>query len=100
MNHVPTFYPTKLLIKPSSFPTQQTICSLPRKRSFPGEFLTFQQRDIITTFQDLSKSTAPGFQFNELDNCVSYFHLVFDDDEFSKILEFLKIDDDLHVQLQ
>ena len=68
MNLVPNFYPTKLLIKPSSFPTQQTICSLPGKRSFPDEFLTFQQRDIITTFQDLNKSIAPGFRFNGLGN--------------------------------
>ena len=61
MNPVPTFYPTKRLIKPSSFPTQQTIRSLPRKRSFPDEFSTFPQRDIITNFQDLNKSMAPGF---------------------------------------
>ena len=70
----------------------------PEKRSFPDEFSGFQQRDIITTFQDINESIAPGFQFKELDNCVSYFHLVFDDEIKSpKILEFLKVDDDLHV---
>ena len=52
MNPVPTVYPQKLLSKPSSLPTQQTIRSLSRKRSFPDEFSTFQQRDTITTFQD------------------------------------------------
>ena len=52
MNFVPTVYPQKLLSKPSSLPTQQTIRSLSRKRSFPDEFSTFQQRDTITTFQD------------------------------------------------
>ena len=52
MNPVPIVYPQKLLSKPSSLPTQQTIRSLSRKRSFPDEFSTFQQRDIITTFQD------------------------------------------------
>ena len=53
-------------------------------------------------FQDLNKSIAPaGFQFKELDNCVLYFHLVFDDDtNFAKTLESIKVDDDLHVQLQ
>ena len=34
MNPVPTVYPRKLLSKPSSLLTQQTIRSLPRKRSF------------------------------------------------------------------
>ena len=52
MNLVPTVYPQKLLSKPSLLPTQQTIRSLSRKRSFPDEFSTFQQRGIITTFQD------------------------------------------------
>ena len=52
MNPVPIVYPQKLLSKPFSLPTQQTIRSLSRKRSFPDEFSTFQQRDIITTFQD------------------------------------------------
>ena len=60
MNPVPTVYPEKFLSKPSSLPTQQTIRSLPRKRSFPDELRTFQQRDIITTFQDLNKSIAPA----------------------------------------
>ena len=77
MNPVPTVYSQKLLSKPSSLPTQQIIWSLPRKRSFPDELSTFQQRDIIRTFQHLNESIAPGgFQFKEFDNCVSYFHLV------------------------
>ena len=38
---------------PSSLPTQQTIRSLPRKRSFTDEFSTFQQRDIITHSAEL-----------------------------------------------
>ena len=63
---------------------------------------TFQQRNIIRTFQDLSKSITPaGFQFKELDNCVLYFDLIFDDEtKFAKILESIKVDDDLHVHLQ
>ena len=40
------------------------------------------------------ESVAPGFQSKELDNCVD------DEIKFPKILEFLKVDDDLHVQLQ
>ena len=99
--HIGSCNPPKLISKSSSLQTQQTSRCLPRKRSFPDEFSTFQQRDIIKTFQDLNESIAPGLQLKELDNCVSYFHLVFHDEiKFPKILEFLKVDDDLHVQLQ
>ena len=60
----PTVYPQNLLSNPSPLPTQQTTSSLPRKRSFPDELSTFQQRDVIRTFQDLNESIAPaGFQF-------------------------------------
>ena len=73
MNHVPTVYPPNVLRNPFSLPTQQTTCSLPRKRSFPDELSTFQQRDIIRTFQDLNESIAPTtFQFKVLDNCIKY----------------------------
>ena len=69
-------------------PTQQTTRSLPRNI-------------IIRTFQDLNESIAPaGFQFKELDNCVLCFHVVFDDGtKFLKILESIKVDDDLNMQL-
>ena len=40
------------------------------------------------------ESIAPGFLSKELDNCVD------DEIKFLKILEFLKVNDDLHVQLQ
>ena len=63
----------KRLSKQSTLPTHQTTCSLPRKRSFPDELSTFQQRDIISTFQGLNESVAQsGFQFKELDNCVIF----------------------------
>ena len=92
MKSVPTVYPQKLVSKSPSLPTQRTTCSLPRKITFPDELLTFQQHDIIRTFQYLNESIAPvGFQFTEfkeLDNCVLYFQLS------------IKVDEDFHVQLQ
>ena len=64
MNPLPTVYPKNFLSNPSSLPVQQTTCSLPRKRSFQDELPTIQQRDIITTFQDLNESLPiAGFQF-------------------------------------
>ena len=78
---------SKTFTQTSSLPTHQTIRSLPRKRSFPDELSAFQQR--------------AGFQFKELDNCVLDFHLVFDKEaKLAKILESIRVDDDLHVQLQ
>ena len=100
MNPVPIVYPKNLLRNPSSLPIQQTTSSLPRKRSFPDELSTYQQRDVIRTFQDLNESIAPaGFQFKELDNCIIY-PFSFDGTKFLKILESIKLDDDLHVKLQ
>ena len=95
MNPAPTVCPQKPLSKPFLLPTQQTICSLPRKRSFPDELPTMQQHDIVRTFQDLNESIAPaGFHFKESDNCVLYLHLVFDDKTiFPKILESIQVDD-------
>ena len=64
MNPVSAVYPQNLLSNPSSLPTQQNTCNLPRKRSSQDELLTFQRRDIIRPFKDLNQSIAPaGFQF-------------------------------------
>ena len=100
MNPLPTVYPRNLLNNPSSLPTQQTTCSLPRKIFFPDELSTFQQGDIISTFQDLNESVPPGgFQFKELDYYIIY-PSSFDGTKFLKMLESIKLGDELHVKLQ
>ena len=61
---------------------------------------TFQQRDTIRIIQDLNESITPaGFQFKELDNCIIYSFSL-DGTKFLKILESIKLDDNLHVKLQ
>ena len=61
---------------------------------------TYQKRDVIRTFQDLDESIAPaGFQFKQLDNCIMY-PFSFDGTEFPKLLESIKVVDNLHVKLQ
>ena len=91
MNPVPIVYPKNLLSNPSSLPIQQTTSSLPRKRSFPDELSTFQQRDTIRAFQDLNESIAPaGFQFKELDNC-NIYPFSFHGTKFPKILNLLNL---------
>ena len=102
MNPVPTIHSPDLLSTPSSLPTKQTSRNPPRKRTFQEDELSeFKKKDTIT-FNDLDSSTAPvGFQYNKFDICVLYFNLVYDDESrFPKILESIKIDNDLHVQLQ
>ena len=96
MNPVPTAYSQTLSGKPALLLTQQTTCSLPRKRSFPDELLTFQQRDIVRTFQHLNESVAPAcFQFKELDICY-HISILF----LTVILKFIKVNDDFQVYLQ
>ena len=57
---------------------------------------SFRDNDIISNFEELS-----GFQYKKTDNCVVYYNLKFDDEtSFPKVLEAIKVDRDLHVQLQ
>ena len=62
---------------------------------------TFDKRDTITTLADLSKTTAPdGFQFKKFNDHAPFYNLVFDEETtFLKIIESLKVDSDLLVQL-
>ena len=88
------------LCNQSSLPTQQTACSVPRKRILPRWIINIPKRDIIRSFQDLNESIAPvGFQFKELDNCFIY-PASFDGTKFPKILESIKVGDDFHVKFQ
>ena len=51
MNPALTVYPQKRLSKQSFYQENKLLAvSLPRKRSFPDELSTFQQRDMIRTF--------------------------------------------------
>ena len=57
---------------PSSLPTQQTIRSLPRKRSFTDEFSTFQQRDIITHSAELHPKDVLKTSQNNICNTMGH----------------------------
>ena len=71
-----------------------------QKKIISDKLSTFHE--IIRTFQNLKESIAPeGFQFKELDNSILYFNLDFDQEtKYPKILESVKVDHDLHMQLQ
>ena len=63
---------------------------------------TLRERDTITSLADLNETTAPdGFQFKKSNDHALFYNLVFDKEtKFPKILESIKVDSDLHVQLQ
>jgi hypothetical protein len=104
MNPVPTIHSKALLNSPPSLlPTSQTTRKPPIERLFSNdEQDTFGERDSITTLDDLNETVAPdGFQFKKSNDHVLFYNLVFDQEtDFPKILESIKVDSYLHVQLQ
>ena len=63
---------------------------------------TFRKRDTIASLADLNKTTAPDcFQFKKSNDHELFYNLVFDVEiKFPKILESIKVDSNLQVQLQ
>ena len=88
----------------SMLPTQQTSRKPPKKRSsvIPAELDCLQKSDTVKTLDHLNKTLMPaGFQFKRLDDHALFYNLVFDEEtKFLKILQSIKVDSDLHVQLQ
>ena len=68
----------------------------------PDEFDCFQKSDTVKTLDDLNERATPaGFQFKRSDDHALFYNLVFDEEvKFLKILQSIKVDSDLHVQLQ
>ena len=90
-------------IPSSLLPTGKTARKYPRERLISNyQMDTFRERDAITILADLSETTTPdGFQFKKSNDHALFYNLVFDKEtKFPKILEWIKVDSDLHVQLQ
>ena len=103
LNPAPSIYPPELLKSPSSLPTKQTHRKPPSKRILQEDELTkFQETDGIKCLQNFNKDTAPaGFQFKRLENNVLFYNIEFDEEtKFPTILESIKVDEELYVQLQ
>ena len=61
---------------------------------------TFLSKDIINNFSEINESHAPaGFSFNKTNDYIVFYNLSYTDG-FPVILESVKIDRNLHVQLQ
>ena len=58
--------------------------------------------DTVKTLDDLNETTTlAGFQFKRWDDHALFYNLVFDKEtKFRKILQSIKVDSDLHIQLQ
>ena len=104
MNPIPTKHSKELLKMPSSLlPASKTTRKPPRERLISNDQMdSFRERDTITSLADLNETTAPdGFQFKKSNDHALFYNLVFDKEtKFPKILESIKVDSDLHVQLQ
>ena len=103
LNPIPTKHSKELLKIPSSLLQSSKTTRKPlRERLISNDQMgTFDKRDTITTLADLSKTTAPdGFQFKKFNDHAPFYNLVFDEETtFLKIIESLKVDSDLLVQL-
>ena len=68
----------------------------------PGELDCFPKSNTLKTLDDLNETTTPGgFQFKKSGDHALFYNLVFDGEtQFPKILQSIKVDSHLHVQLQ
>ena len=73
----------------------------PTKRSLEVDQMdTFLSKDIINNFSEINESHAPaGFSFNKTNDHIVFYNLSYIDG-FPVILKSVKIDRNLHVQLQ
>ena len=103
MKPVPSIHSVELSRTPSVLPTDQTHREPPRKRIFQEDQLnSFQKQDQILSINDFNAlHCPPEFEFRRFENSVIFYRLKFNEvSQFPTVLELIRIDDDLHVQLQ
>ena len=104
MNPVPSIYSKETLKRPSVLPLPDPPPrKLPKQRGvFEDEMREFNNQDMLHDFSQLGEEHAPaGFMTKKAKDCIVYYRLEFDKDtNFPKVFESIRIDEDLHVQLQ
>ena len=104
INPVPTIYPAALAETLSVLPSvPPPVRKPPKKRVYqPDELDAFRQKDKISSLNDISQSDVlRGYEKKAGEGYVLFYNIVFDENtNFPNILESIKIDLDLHVQLQ
>ena len=102
LNPLPSIHSEEVYKRPSTNPTPVIHRKLPKKRDFSiDEMQDFKENDNISTFEELNEKHSPtGFQFRKTDDCVLYYNLQFEEKtSFPKVLECIRMDKELHVQL-
>ena len=101
---VPTVYVNEMFTKyPSMTPTPVTVRKPPRKRLFQeDEMPKYAEIDpVIHNLKDMERFCPEGFTARLTNDCLLFYRIVFDEKtQFPKVLESIKIDEKLHVQLQ
>ena len=91
------------LQQPSSLKTPTAPRKPPLQQLYQSDQLEdFAKKDEIESFNELSeKNYRPGFQFYRTVNTIIYYKIIFDEkSRFPWILEAIKVDSELHVELQ
>ena len=91
------------MIKPSILPTQTDFRKPPKQRRIEKDELQgFLSTDTITNFTQLTAKPCPsGFEFKKHEDYILIYRIGFDiETHFPSIKECIRIDQNLHVQLQ
>ena len=101
-NPIPTIHSAESLKRPSTLSTPVVPRKLPKIRGEFDERKSFLQHDIISCFDVLCENHSPeGFQCKKTSEFICFYNLIFDQEtNFPCILESIKVDSQLHVQLQ
>ena len=101
MKPVPTIHYAELIDMLSVLPTTQAFKQPPRKSIFQEDQLD-RIHDKINSLDDSNQSySPPGFAFRQFKRCVIFHRLILDiASQFPTILESIRNNKDLHVQLQ
>ena len=104
MNPMPSKYLAESLKRKSNLPLPNlSPRKLPKQRGiYQDELQEFNNQDLVQNFSALGEEHAPtGFLTRKSEDCIVYYRLEFDDTtNFPHIFESIRIDNELHVQLQ
>ena len=100
---VPTLHTAEAMKRPSTLPNTSLPRKAPKVRIYQEDELSnFQNKDVISCFADLCSRNAPkSYCCRKTDHYIIYYNLVFyKESGFPSIREAIKVDQNLHVQLQ
>ena len=100
---MPTVHSNKALKRPSTLPNVSLPRKAPKHRIYQkDELYQFQSADIIKSFDDLCSKSAPaGYQCYKTNDWIIFYNIAFHDKSgFPFVKEAIKIDRQMHVQLQ